>query len=349
MDEATAPNSARSQSALFVRSLSWWREKKSVSDAAITTKDVEGLSNVSLEVKAKSTAHGDRTHTRRWQRIVSDWRSVIHAVTVTLFMAAHLTIAIVLSAHPYNAISLEFFRDYVDASPTHQRPVFTLFFWLLWAVTLSFYIVVSCSNPGFADEPLPASRAHLDRFHIRNKNPNLIYTCGVCQACNHIKLLRSKHCYACGHCVRRFDHHCPWVANCIGQGNHRSFIIYVSLQVVYFVTCLALACEAIGRKPESPWFTAPVVLLCGIVPFLIFTTMLLTMHLNYIDHNCTTYEVLRGFQLPHMTDNRLLENPYDSGDVKANRTHFWKEMATHMYSVPSRYRLLEGNPASSFV
>ncbi|KAG7273773.1 hypothetical protein CRUP_003273, partial [Coryphaenoides rupestris] len=50
---------------------------------------------------------------------------------------------------------------------------------------------------------------------------------------NGLQPMRSKHCQTCQHCVRRYDHHCPWIENCVGERNHRWFVLYLAVQLLF--------------------------------------------------------------------------------------------------------------------
>lgn len=56
-----------------------------------------------------------------------------------------------------------------------------------------------------------------------------------CPLCKIMRPPRAGHCRTCGSCVQRLDHHCIWINSCVGQGNHRSFLLTLS---VFLLTSL---------------------------------------------------------------------------------------------------------------
>ncbi|XP_077597324.1 palmitoyltransferase ZDHHC23-A-like isoform X2 [Stigmatopora nigra] len=57
----------------------------------------------------------------------------------------------------------------------------------------------------------------------------------LCPICKITRPPRAGHCRTCGACVYRLDHHCVWINSCVGQGNHRSFLLTLS---VFLLTAL---------------------------------------------------------------------------------------------------------------
>jgi hypothetical protein len=53
-----------------------------------------------------------------------------------------------------------------------------------------------------------------------------------CSKCQEFKPPRSHHCSECRMCTLKMDHHCPWVDNCVGQGNHKTFILFLVYAIV---------------------------------------------------------------------------------------------------------------------
>ncbi|CDR48040.1 CYFA0S44e00122g1_1 [Cyberlindnera fabianii] len=54
-----------------------------------------------------------------------------------------------------------------------------------------------------------------------------------CNKCACWKPDRCHHCSTCNRCQLKMDHHCPWFASCVGFRNHKFFIQFLLLSVVY--------------------------------------------------------------------------------------------------------------------
>jgi len=48
-----------------------------------------------------------------------------------------------------------------------------------------------------------------------------------CPTCLVARPPLSKHCIICHKCISTFDHHCYWIDACVGEGNHRTFFIFI--------------------------------------------------------------------------------------------------------------------------
>lgn len=108
----------------------------------------------------------------------------------------------------------------------------TLFAWLVdfsggwtggWTVALVWgcaaaaavlYVWTSCSDPGYV--PRHTMPEGLTQGHLTGHWK-------VCDTCQIVRPVRSKHCNICGRCVYKFDHHCPFMNNCIGRDNTHLF------------------------------------------------------------------------------------------------------------------------------
>ena len=61
------------------------------------------------------------------------------------------------------------------------------------------------------------------------------YFLNFCRTCLNAKDLRVYHCDDCGLCILRHDHHCPWLSTCVSLNNHRHFIIFLIINLIYFI------------------------------------------------------------------------------------------------------------------
>lgn len=59
--------------------------------------------------------------------------------------------------------------------------------------------------------------------------------------------MQSGHCPLCKSCVYKRDHHCFWIDNCVGYLNHRAFVAYLVLLLVF----LAYSMQLITRRLNS--------------------------------------------------------------------------------------------------
>ncbi|KAA3679586.1 uncharacterized protein DEA37_0005554 [Paragonimus westermani] len=64
--------------------------------------------------------------------------------------------------------------------------------------------------------------------------------CPLCKVAL-MSTLQIKHCKMCNRCVRSMDHHCLFLLNCIARLNHRRFIVFILLCIVY-AGCFTLVC-----------------------------------------------------------------------------------------------------------
>lgn len=88
--------------------------------------------------------------------------------------------------------------------------------------TILMYVICALQNPGVTSPP--------DVEQPLLQQP-------YCPICQTYQAKETVHCPACGVCVRQRDHHCPWVGKCIGEGNSRSFHL--------FLICLFSSCTYI--------------------------------------------------------------------------------------------------------
>lgn len=146
----------------------------------------------------------------------------------------------------------------------------------------------------------------------------------VCLTCRIVKPFRAHHCGDCAHCVQyvtkyvlpssnflelcfclccvalvvsRFDHHCIWVDNCIGEGNQRSFLVFLllltlSIGYLWFLVGMYYASH-ISSRPDDAFdlFTEVITKMKKYAPVLKVSFCAFT---TYLLHSlCHTASVLR--------------------------------------------------------
>jgi len=167
-----------------------------------------------------------------------------------------------------------------------DRNYLYLFFYVGAAYSsLLFYFLTCFKNPGFLE--------NLNTYNGNDKEKNLEIL-RVCDFCNVIQPLRSRHCEDCQRCVKRFDHHCPWLDTCIGEKNHRYFWCFLLSTSILIAWSLAITFKAlIYRSTWSEWvyvnwlylFDLHVLCMAFLVCF-----FLLLIHTYLMATNKTTWE-----------------------------------------------------------
>lgn len=137
-----------------------------------------------------------------------------------------------------------------------------------------------------------------------------------CQHCGVQPPLRSRHCFISGQCVASFDHYCDLLATPIGVRNHRRFWVYLLVQSFVALWGVILAWHAVGgclapsvlRDSNSLCWNQQSIRSTA----LLMTAMLLTalvsvfgslwlLHTYLVSTAQTTYEVLKGVNVPYLS------------------------------------------------
>ena len=133
--------------------------------------------------------------------------------------------------------------------PVWSSVWYIIFIEVLQIITLTFYLLSSCKNPGYIEKP-----KNIDFLNLLQ----LIDPVQLCPDCEVIRTPRSRHCAICGLCVERFDHHCPWINNCVGLKNHSDFIGFLFSLILTMLTIFGATLGNLIRIHQSD---APIKLL----------------------------------------------------------------------------------------
>uniref|UniRef100_M4BGL0 Palmitoyltransferase n=1 Tax=Hyaloperonospora arabidopsidis (strain Emoy2) TaxID=559515 RepID=M4BGL0_HYAAE len=157
-------------------------------------------------------------------------------------------------------------------------------------VTISCYIVLQCSSPGFlkkrpyvspaigqstmpmtvnSPSPIPAAEDGVKTEllaegseHDLSGNSNDLHFCNDCHV---FQPLRTKHWYNwmtvarmqqkgaskdCDRCTRQYDHHCDCVGTCVGESNRRLFVLYLLLQSLEGAAMIGVTTSAISEAED---------------------------------------------------------------------------------------------------
>mmetsp|Transcript_9134 Transcript_9134/g.18561 ORF Transcript_9134/g.18561 Transcript_9134/m.18561 type:complete len:303 (-) Transcript_9134:199-1107(-) len=198
--------------------------------------------------------------------------------------------------------------------------------WFLATLTLltaASYVWVATGNPGYipgGDQPASYALSHGSKHTalLSGDHP-------LCTHCFAQQPPRAKHCFDCGRCVRRLDHHCWWLGNCVGQDNHRSFVVYLLLQVM--LICVLGITVTFGSGPPSPPIpalagisTVSCVILASVLGLLAGTLFCFQSALVWRGE--TTWEHLRRPKLNSAQGLPPDVRPYDRGPLHNFQT-FW--------------------------
>ena len=150
------------------------------------------------------------------------------------------------------------------------------------------------------------------------------------------KPTRSKYCAQTGFVIARMDHHCVWLNNSVGYGNHRTFMIFLLLQLSatsLFAVMIARAlvreigldssaCGAVSYLLDRNYFLPTVFCVTLCVVTLILTALVAEQGTN-MAKNITANERINRSRYPWMNnDVGQPFNHYDNGIIR-NVLEFW--------------------------
>jgi DHHC palmitoyltransferase len=150
------------------------------------------------------------------------------------------------------------------------------------------------------------------------------------------KPTRSKYCAQTGFVIARMDHHCVWLNNSVGYGNHRTFTVFLLLQLTatsLFSAMIARAlvreigldssaCGAVTYLLDRNYFLPTVFCVALCVVSLILIALVAEQGTN-MARNITANERINRSRYPWMNnDSGQPFNHYDNGIIR-NVLEFW--------------------------
>uniref|UniRef100_A0AAV1TYH5 Palmitoyltransferase n=1 Tax=Peronospora matthiolae TaxID=2874970 RepID=A0AAV1TYH5_9STRA len=209
-------------------------------------------------------------------------------------------------------------------------------------VTISCYVVLQCSSPGFikkrtsvspaigqstmpmtvnSPSPIPAAEDGVktellvegSEHDLSGDSSDLHF----CNDCHVFQPLRTKHCKDCDRCTRQYDHHCDCVGTCVGESNRRLFVLYLLLQSVEGAVMIGVTTSAISEAEDiDDWFkiNALYLVLCFmIVCVLLMVVPLLGYQAFLISTNQTSWEHARRSSITYLQNLSDDRSPFDRG------------------------------------
>jgi len=176
-----------------------------------------------------------------------------------------------------------------DLAPYSLKPIFILFFWAVFVVTVGLYSYVCFADTRYQED-------------MRALNGNKDFEGRKCEECSPIVThFRVKHCQTCGGCIEGFDHHCRYLNVCIGRRTYRAWFAFVCGLYFLMLSCSAGACLALfdieGYNIGSSQSVAFIILvslqLLLSAAMSLFLTGLLGQHFYFISSGMTTLEYVK--------------------------------------------------------
>lgn len=191
-----------------------------------------------------------------------------------------------------------------------EEPAMPLMTLLLFASTILFLLLSSCTDPGIIPRrelQFVTTNSIQEVAEATGCPPlsrvSIVFTREMdeegyrfCPTCKIVRPPRASHCARCNNCVLRLDHHCPFVNNCIGQRNYAYFVSFlisaVSLGVSVFVG-FGFAISGVSKGSSALQFFL-VLIAVPTAAMLLGTLGLGCFHTFVIASGRTTKEICKG-------------------------------------------------------
>ena len=121
--------------------------------------------------------------------------------------------------------------------------VYMIFSLAIYAIFLISFLITFLTNPGIPTRDLYLSKEIRNIINRDTESNEGYLTCNICNV--FVKSdIKIGHCLSCKICILGYDHHCGWSSKCIGQGNIKSFWIFLVTILIFFVynsSCLVVS------------------------------------------------------------------------------------------------------------
>jgi len=264
------------------------------------------------------------------------WASKFAAI-ICLYIFVFLAIKI---AVPSSEVTLKMPICWSEATKTYITGVGLLVLWPVinvgWLSTLIYIICTPLlhyvfyktvtADPGY----IPTDRNVQYSSIIELAENEKLDSSTLCTSSLIKRPLRSKYCGTSKKLVARFDHYCPWVNNAVGFGNHKYFVMYLSLLIVnlswhFYAISLYWSSEHGCNIDFSQRGSVLRAFACsGFVTWqffhtclhLIWVTLLLVTQLHFVlVQGVTTNERIRAHRYNYLTvrNSQIVHNAFNRG------------------------------------